>query len=92
MSGDTYARLSGLAAGYSFSSDVVSFGRISRQPSTGGNNGIPKSGSWNITDLQWDLGHTHNIYLRGGVSASISSTDIETRPKNYTVRIWKRTA
>jgi hypothetical protein len=39
-----------------------------------------------------DVTHTHNIYLRGGISASISSTDIETRPKNYTVRIWKRTA
>ena len=92
MSGDSYARLSGLAAGFSFGSDVISSGRISKQPSSGGNNGISRSSSWNITDLQWDLGHTHNIYLRGGVSASISSTDTETRPINYTVRVWKRTA
>lgn len=34
--------------------------------------------------------HSHNVYLRGGVS--LGNGDTETRPTNYTIQIWKRTA
>lgn len=36
--------------------------------------------------------HAHNIYLRGSVSTSISSTNTETQPNNLTYKIWVRTA
>ena len=34
--------------------------------------------------------HSHNVYLRGSVS--LGNGDTETRPTNYTIQIWKRTA
>lgn len=37
-----------------------------------------------------DLSHRHEMTFTPSVSGSISSTDTETRPLNYTVRIWKR--
>jgi hypothetical protein len=46
--------------------------------------------SWGT--LKINVAHTHNIYLLGSVSTSLSSTDTETRPINYTIQIWKRTA
>ena len=41
------------------------------------------NGSLNLLTA-WSAGsHAHNVYLRG---------DTETRPDNFTVKIWKRTA
>ena len=45
---------------------------------------IESWGSWTSGRIQSASAHTHNIYL--------ASTDAETRPENFTVKIWKRTA
>ena len=42
------------------------------------------------TDGASAYNHTHNVYLRGGVS--LGNGDTETRPDNFTIQIWKRTA
>ena len=34
--------------------------------------------------------HTHAVYLRGSVS--LGNGDTETRPENYTIKVWQRTA
>ena len=46
---------------------------------------IGRDGSWQQTtyrDFSINLSHTHDIYAL--------STDAETRPSNYTVKVWKR--
>ena len=42
------------------------------------------------TDGASAYSHSHNVYLRGSVS--LGNGDTETRPTNYTIQIWKRTA
>ena len=37
-----------------------------------------------------NVAHTHNVYLRGSVS--LGDGDTETRPVNYTIKVWQRTA
>lgn len=44
----------------------------------------------NNTGSASDYSHSHPVYLRGGVS--LGNGDTETRPTNYTIQIWKRTA
>lgn len=51
--------------------------------SSGTKTGFVATGSSSTTAaLKVDMSHTHNIYA--------CTTDTETRPENYTVRIWKR--
>ena len=40
--------------------------------------------------IKLNVSHTHNIYLRGGVS--LGNGDTETKPIDFTYKIWKRTA
>ena len=42
------------------------------------------------TQISINVAHTHSVYLRGSVS--LGDGDTETRPENYTMKIWKRTA
>ena len=43
-------------------------------------------------NMSANASHAHNMYLRGSVSTSISSTEKETQPNNFTYKIWVRTA
>ena len=47
-----------------------------------------QSSDASYTTLKMNISHTHNVYLRGSVS--LGNGDSETRPVNYTIRIWKR--
>lgn len=57
-----------------------------------GNNGTREVDSSSNTSMKRirvsGSAHAHNIYLRGSVS--LGNGDTETRPDNYTLKIWKR--
>lgn len=87
MSGESYASFGG--------TDWTS--QISFSYANGRASGESSKGTRGTTDdwhpdtphgIYINLAHTHNVYLRGSVS--LGNGDSETRPVNYTMRIWKR--
>lgn len=87
MSGDNYAKFSFFLGKYGTGVGNAS-GRAS--PFNLGDGNLYSGGSLRITrqGANIDLAHTHHVYLRGSVS--LGNGDSETRPLNYTMRIWKR--
>ena len=90
---------SGMSANANHSHSLTKGGYILSTQVTSGsetNNGFDKGNYWGgeakakNTIQSASVAHTHSIYLRGNVT--LENGDTETRPENYTIRIWKRTA
>lgn len=66
-------------------------GNISKNnPSREGSVGGTSATTAQQNTITVNVAHTHAVYLRGSVT--LGDGDTETRPVNFTVQIWKRTA
>jgi len=87
MSGDYHAS----ANGWRWGQVPTTSGRFSKTDYNAGKlDGWEGASGSHGGGLSLNLSHTHNVYLRGSVS--LGNGDSETRPLNYTMRIWKRIA